>query len=179
MRSEASRIFRSAHQRMTFTAQTGKGADLFSDCLLALDARTGKYLWHFQTTHHDLWDYDLATGPKLLTIQHDGKPVDVIVEATKNGSVWILDRTNGKPIWPVEERPVPQSDVPGEQSWPTQPFPTHVPVYTRQKFTADMVNPYISDPKERRGDQEGGRGCPWRRYLYASFAWHHDGDAGQ
>ena len=125
------------------------GADLFSDCLLALDARTGKYLWHFQTTHHDLWDYDLATGPKLMTIQHDGKPVDVIVEATKNGFVWILDRTNGKPIWPVEERPVPQSDVPGEQSWPTQPFPTHVPVYTRQKFTADMVNPYISDPKER------------------------------
>ena len=126
-----------------------RGANLFSDCLLALDARTGKYLWHFQATHHDLWDYDLATGPKLLTIEHDGKPVDVIVEATKNGYVWILDRTNGKPIWPVEEHPVPQSDVPGEQSWPTQPFPTHVPPFTRQKFTADMVNPYIADPKER------------------------------
>lgn len=125
------------------------GANLFSDCLLALDARTGKYLWHFQSTHHDLWDYDLATGPKLLTIEHDGKPVDVIVEATKNGYVWILDRTNGKPIWPVEEHAVPQSDVPGEQSWATQPFPTHVPPFTRQKFTPDMVNPYISDPKER------------------------------
>jgi quinoprotein glucose dehydrogenase len=125
------------------------GTNLFSDCILALDARTGKYLWHFQTTHHDLWDYDLNTGPKLLTIQHDGKPVDVLVEASKNGFVWILDRTTGKPIWPVEERPVPKSDVPGEQSWPTQPFPTHVPIFARQQFTADMIDPYISDPKER------------------------------
>jgi quinoprotein glucose dehydrogenase len=125
------------------------GVNLFSDCILALDARTGKYLWHFQSTHHDLWDYDLNTGPKLLTIQHDGKPVDVLVEASKNGFVWILDRTNGKPIWPVEERPVPKSDVPGEESWPTQPFPTHVPIFARQQFTPDMVDPYISDSKER------------------------------
>jgi len=125
------------------------GANLFSDCLLALDARTGKYIWHFQTTHHDLWDYDLETGPKLMTIKHDGKMVDVVVQAGKNGFVYVFDRTNGKPIWPIEERPVPQSDVPGEQSWPTQPFPTHVPPFARQKFTADMVNPYIADPKER------------------------------
>jgi quinoprotein glucose dehydrogenase len=125
------------------------GANLFSDCLLALDARTGKYIWHFQTTHHDLWDYDLMTGPKLLTINHDGKMVDVAVQAGKNGFVYVFDRTNGKPIWPIEERAVPQSDVPGEQSWPTQPFPTHVLPFARQKFTADMVNPYIADPKER------------------------------
>ncbi|HEY5055394.1 MAG TPA: PQQ-binding-like beta-propeller repeat protein [Acidobacteriaceae bacterium] len=125
------------------------GANLFANCILALDARTGKYLWHFQATHHDLWDYDLETGPKLATIQHDGEPVDVLVQAGKNGYVWILDRTNGKPIWPVEERAVPKSDVPGEESWPTQPFPTHVPPFARQKFTADMVDPYIADPKER------------------------------
>ncbi len=125
------------------------GANLFSDCLLALDARTGKYIWHFQTTHHDLWDYDLETGPKLMTIQHDGKPVDVVVQAGKNGFVYVFDRTNGKPIWPIEERPVPKSDVPGEESWPTQPFPTHVPPFARQKFTTDMVNPYITDPAER------------------------------
>jgi quinoprotein glucose dehydrogenase len=125
------------------------GANLFSDCLLALDARTGKYIWHFQTTHHDLWDYDLETGPKLMTIQHDGKMVDVVVQAGKNGFVYVFDRTNGKPIWPIEERPVPKSDVPGEESWPTQPFPTHIPPFARQKFTADMVNPYIADPKER------------------------------
>lgn len=125
------------------------GANLFSDCLLALDARTGKYIWHFQTTHHDLWDYDLETGPKLMTIKHDGKMVDVVVQAGKNGFVYVFDRTNGKPIWPIEERPVPKSDVPGEESWPTQPFPTHIPPFARQKFTADMVNPYIADPKER------------------------------
>ncbi|HEY8997813.1 MAG TPA: PQQ-binding-like beta-propeller repeat protein, partial [Edaphobacter sp.] len=126
-----------------------KGANLFSDCILALDARTGKYVWHFQTTHHDLWDYDLMTGPKLMTIRHDGKSVDVVVQAGKNGFVYVLDRTTGKPIWPIEERPVPKSDVPGEESWPTQPFPTHVPPFARQKFTADMVNPLIKDEKER------------------------------
>jgi quinoprotein glucose dehydrogenase len=125
------------------------GANLFSDCLLALDARTGKYIWHFQTTHHDLWDYDLMTGPKLLTIKQNGRMVDIVVQAGKNGFVYVFDRTNGKPIWPIEERAVPQSDVPGEKSWPTQPFPTHVPPFARQKFTADMVNPYIADPKER------------------------------
>ncbi|HEX2918622.1 MAG TPA: PQQ-binding-like beta-propeller repeat protein [Edaphobacter sp.] len=125
------------------------GANLFSDCLLALDARTGKYIWHFQTTHHDLWDYDLMTGPKLMTIKHDGKMVDVVVQAGKNGFLYVFDRTNGKPIWPIEERPVPKSDVPGEESWPTQPFPTHVQPFARQKFTPDMVNPYIADAKER------------------------------
>jgi quinoprotein glucose dehydrogenase len=130
------------------------GMNLFSDCLLALDARTGKYIWHFQTTHHDLWDYDLMTGPKLMTIKHDGKMVDVVVQAGKNGFVYVFDRTNGKPIWPIEERPVPKTDVPGEQSWPTQPFPTHIPPFARQKFTPDMVNPYISDPKEREEIRE-------------------------
>ena len=126
-----------------------RGANLFSDCLLALDSRTGKYLWHFQTTHHDLWDYDLETAPKLLTITKDGKKIDVIAESGKNGFLWVLDRATGKPVWPVEERPVPKSDMPGEESWPTQPFPTHIPPFTKQMFSADDVNPYIPDPKER------------------------------
>jgi len=130
------------------------GADLFSDCLLALDARTGKYLWHYQTTHHDLWDYDLMTAPKLLTITHEGKKVDVVVQAGKNGFVYVFDRVTGKPIWPIVERPVPQSDVPGEKSWPTQPIPTVVPPFARQKFTADEVDPYIADPKEREKIKE-------------------------
>lgn len=125
------------------------GANLFSDCLLALDARTGRYLWHFQTTHHDLWDYDLEAAPKLLTITKDGKKIDVIAEPGKNNFLWVLDRATGKPVWPVEERPVPKSDMPGEQSWPTQPFPTHVPPFGKQMFSADDVNPYIVDPKER------------------------------
>lgn len=125
------------------------GANLFSDCLLALDARTGKYLWHFQTTHHDLWDYDLETSPKLMTITHDGKKQDVVAQAGKNGFLYVFDRVTGKPVFPIEERPVPQSDVPGEKSWATQPFPTVVPPFARQKFTADEVDPYIASQEER------------------------------
>ena len=126
-----------------------KGANLFSDCLLALDARTGKYLWHFQFVHHDLWDYDATTGPKLLTIRHDGRLIDAVAQATKQGFVFVFDRVTGKPIWPIEERPVPKTDVPGEESWPTQPFPTAPPPFARQRFTADDINPYIADPEER------------------------------
>ena len=85
------------------------GTNLFADCLVALDARTGKYLWHFQDVHHDLWDYDLEVGPKLLTINHDGKNVDILAEPGKNGFLYVLDRVTGKPIWPIEERPVPKS----------------------------------------------------------------------
>jgi quinoprotein glucose dehydrogenase len=125
------------------------GADLYSDCILAIDARTGKLLWHYQTTHHDLWDYDLEAGPKLLTVMHDGKKVDVVAEAGKNGFVYVLDRVTGKPIWPIEERPAPKSNMPGQVAWPTQPYPTVVPPFTRQKFGPDDVNPYIADPKER------------------------------
>jgi quinoprotein glucose dehydrogenase len=125
------------------------GKNLFADCILALDARTGKYLWHFQDVHHDLWDYDLEVGPKLLTIKHDGKDVDILAEPGKDGFLYVLDRLTGKPIWPIEERPVPKSDVPGEESWPTQPFPTHVPPFVRQSFTAKDIDPYITDPKER------------------------------
>src|SRR5258707_10205820 len=126
-----------------------EGADLYSDCLLALDARTGKYLWHFQTTHHDLWDYDLMTAPKLLTVRHNGKPVDIVAQAGKNGFLYVFDRVTGKPLWPIEERPVPKTDMTGEESWPTQPFPTVVPPFARQRFTPDDINPYIADPSER------------------------------
>jgi quinoprotein glucose dehydrogenase len=126
-----------------------KGMNLFGNCILALDARTGKYLWHFQAVHHDLWDYDLAPSPKLVRVRHNGKMVDVIAQAGKNGFLYVLDRVTGKPLWPIEERPVPKSDVPGEEAWPTQPFPTVVPPFARQSFTADDINPYIQDPAER------------------------------
>jgi len=116
--------------------------------VLALDARTGKYLWHYQTVHHDLWDYDDVTAPKLLTIRHDGRMVDVVAQPTKQGFLFVFDRVTGKPIWPVEERKVPKSDMPGEESWPTQPFPTAPPPFSRQRFTVDDVNPYLTDPKE-------------------------------
>jgi quinoprotein glucose dehydrogenase len=119
------------------------GQNLFANSIIALDARTGKRLWHFQTVHHDLWDYDLPAGPKLLTVKNNGKNVDVVIQPTKHGFLFVLDRVTGRPLWPIEERPVPKSDVPGEQAWPTQPFPTKPPPYARQSLTEKDISPYI------------------------------------
>jgi quinoprotein glucose dehydrogenase len=137
-----------ASAKYNFYGVDRKGANLFADTLLALDARTGRRLWHFQMVHHDVWDYDDATAPKLLTVRHEGKSVDVVTQVSKQGFVWVFDRVSGAPLWPIEERPVPRSDMPGEESWPTQPFPTKPPPFARQKFTADDLNPYI--PAEDR-----------------------------
>jgi len=125
------------------------GSNLFGNCLLALDARTGKRLWHFQMVHHDLWDYDNNAAPQLITVRHNGKLIDAVSQATKQGFLFVFDRVTGKPLWPIEERPVPSSHMPGEQAWPTQPFPTVPPPYARQKMTADDVNPYILTAEER------------------------------
>ena len=108
-------------------------------------------LWHFQMVHHDLWDYDATAAPQLLTVQHDGKPVDVVAQSSKQGFLYVFDRVTGKPLWPIEERPVAKSLMPGEQAWPTQPFPTAPPPFARQKITPDDVNPYILTPEERAG----------------------------
>src|SRR5882724_5403530 len=124
------------------------GANLFADCLLALDARTGKRLWHFQMVHHDIWDYDDPTAPKLLTLHQNGKTIDAVAQVSKQGFVWVFNRVTGEPVWPIEERPVPKSDMPGETTWPTQPFPTKPPPYARQKFTVDDLSPYLS-PEDR------------------------------
>jgi quinoprotein glucose dehydrogenase len=129
--------------RFDFYGGNRHGANLFGNSLVALDARTGKRLWHFQTIHHDLWDYDLPTAPKLLTIRKDGKNVDIVVQPSKQGFVFVFDRVTGQPIWPIEERPVPQSDVPGEKTWPTQPFPTLPPPFARQSFTEKDINPFL------------------------------------
>jgi glucose dehydrogenase len=127
-----------------------KGDNLFGNTLLALDLRTGKRVWHYQLLHHDIWDFDLVTGPKLLTVKQDGKPVDIVAQATKFGLLYVFDRVTGKPLWPIEERPVPQSDVPGEASSPTQPFPTKPPPFSRLKFSPEDINPYLEpDEKER------------------------------
>src|ERR1700722_9673316 len=133
-----------ASAKYNFYGVDRTGADLFADCLLALDARTGKHLWHFQMVHHDVWDYDAATAPKLLTIRHEGRTIDVVAEVSKQGFVWVFDRETGKPIWPIEERPVPVSDMPGEQTWPTQPFPLKPPPFARQTFTAGDLSPFLS-----------------------------------
>ncbi len=125
------------------------GNNLFADCLLALDARTGKYLWHYQTVHHDLWDYDPNAAPQLATVKHEGKTVDAVALASKNGFLYVFDRVSGKPLWPIEERPVPQSDVPGEVTSKTQPFPTVVPPFARQGMTVkDMYDGFMK-PDEK------------------------------
>src|ERR1700742_4784649 len=124
------------------------GNNLYADSLLALDARTGKYLWHFQTIHHDIWDYDPTAAPQLATVKHDGKTVDIVALASKNGFLYVFDRVTGKPLWPIEERPVPKSEMPNEEAWPTQPVPSAPPPFARQKFTVDDINPYL-DPEEK------------------------------
>lgn len=129
------------------------GQDLYADCLLALDARTGKHLWHFQDVHHDLWDYDLTASPKLLTIKHNGKNVDVVTQAGKTGYLYVLDRVTGKPIWPIVEKPVPASDIPGEQAWPTQPVPTAPPPFARLTYSPNDVNPYLSDTEREEAKE--------------------------
>ncbi|HLX43590.1 MAG TPA: PQQ-binding-like beta-propeller repeat protein [Bryobacteraceae bacterium] len=113
------------------------GDNLYSDSILALNARTGKLLWYFQTVHHDLWDCDPDSAPQLITVKHEGKTVDAVAVASKNGFLYVFDRVSGKPLWPIVERPVPKSDVPGEVASPTQPFPTVVPPFARQGMTVD------------------------------------------
>jgi quinoprotein glucose dehydrogenase len=126
------------------------GDNLFGNCLLALDASTGRRLWHFQTVHHDLWDYDLAAAPKLLTVRQNGTAVEVVAQAGKTGFLYVFERLTGRPLWPIEERPVPKSDVPGEVSSATQPFPTKPPPFSRQVFTPEDVNPFMSAEEQQK-----------------------------
>jgi len=109
--------------------------------VLALDAETGKRVWHFQLTHHDIWDFDPPTAPILADISVEGRPVKAVVQLTKQGFAFVLDRVTGEPVWPIEERPVPNSDVPGEWTSPTQPFPTKPAGIERQGVTEnDLVD---------------------------------------
>jgi quinoprotein glucose dehydrogenase len=114
-----------------------KGANLFANCVLALKADTGKRVWHYQVVHHDVWDRDLPAAPNLVTVKQAGKRIDAVAQITKSGHVFLLDRENGKPLFPVEERPVPASDLAGEVTWPTQPFPLKPPPFSRQVFTEE------------------------------------------
>ena len=117
------------------------GANLFGASIVALEARTGKRLWHFQFVHHDLWDLDPSAAPQLTTIRHNGRDRDVVVATNKTGWLYVFDRVTGEPIWPIEERPVPKSEMTGEESWPTQPHPTKPERYVRHTFTVDDINP--------------------------------------
>ncbi len=115
------------------------GNDLYANCLLALDAVTGKMVWHFQGVHHDIWDRDFPSPPALVTVRRDGKPVDAVAQTSKQGFVFVFDRVSGKPLFPIEEQPFPASAVPGEVASKTQPIPLAPAPYARQLLTADML----------------------------------------
>lgn len=116
-----------------------RGANLFANCTLALDARTGKRLWHFQEVHHDLWDHDNPCPPVVVTVRHNGKRVEAVAQPTKTGYIYLFDRRTGKPLFEVREVPAPPSDIPGEQAWPTQPEPVKPPPLSRQNFREEDV----------------------------------------
>ena len=123
------------------------GDDKWADSVVALDSRTGRLVWGFQLVHHDLWDYDTASSPLLAEIPHGGKRVPVVVAANKTGLLYVLDRDTGRPVFPVEERPVPASDIPGEQASPTQPFSVGLPALAPQSLESDQV--YGLTPADR------------------------------
>lgn len=115
------------------------GKNLFSNCVIAIDAATGKYIWHYQVSHHDLWDYDLPSPPNLVTVKKDNKIIDAVAQITKQGFIFLFDRETGTPLFPIEEKPVAVSKIPGEQSWPTQPFPSKPLPLCRQKFDETVI----------------------------------------
>ena len=123
------------------------GDNLFAESIVCLDARTGERVWHFQFIHHGIWDYDIPTPPTLIDLNVDGRVIKAVAQITKQAFTYVFDRATGEPLWPIEERPVPQSDVPGEQSAATQPFPTRPPAFDRQgvseedflDFTAEIA----------------------------------------
>lgn len=129
---------------MDFYGGKRKGSNLFADCMLALDAATGKEKWHFQYLHHDTWDYDPSSAPVLLTVNRDGKKIDAVAQTTKTGFVYVFDRDNGNPLFPVKETPMDTiTDLIGEKLWPTQPIPQKPAPFVRQVLTQKDVNPYL------------------------------------
>lgn len=123
-----------------------KGDNLFANCLIALDAASGKYIWHFQFTHHDVWDRDVPTPPALVTITKDGRKIDAVAQTTKQGFLFVFERKTGTPIYPIEERTVPsESPLSGEQLSPTQPVPVLPAPYVRQVFTEADINDLVPD----------------------------------
>jgi quinoprotein glucose dehydrogenase len=127
-----------------------KGSNLYANCLIALDAKTGKRLWHFQTTHHDLWDRDLPAPPNLITVTHKGERIPAVAQISKQGFVFLFDRVSGKPLFPIEEKKVAASTLPGEKSWLTQPYPTLPKPYARlsSEIGLNDINPYSENRDE-------------------------------
>lgn len=127
--------------------RTGQG--LYGNCVLAIDAASGRLIWHFQTVHHDVWDMDVSSPPVCVTVERDGKKIDAVAQTTKTGFVFVFERETGKPLFPVEERPVStKTPIPGEKLWPTQPFPVIPKPFARQLLTANDLNTLVSDSLE-------------------------------
>jgi quinoprotein glucose dehydrogenase len=124
------------------------GQNLFANCVLALKADTGERVWHFQVVHHDLWDYDIPCPPNLVTVTRGDRQIDAVAQVSKVGHLFLLDRATGQPLFPVEERSVPKSEIPGEQSWPTQPFPVKPPPFAQQRFTDSEVTDLSPQARE-------------------------------
>ncbi len=142
-----------------------KGQNLFGNCLLVLDAKTGKRIWHYQLVHHDLWDRDLPATPNLIELTMNGEVVEAVAQITKSGHVFLFNRDNGKPIFPIEERPFPPSDLQEEEAWPTQPIPTNPPPFARQRFEMKDVSnispeTHTSISEKLRSVRSGGQFVP-------------------
>jgi quinoprotein glucose dehydrogenase len=148
---------------MDFYGGKRRGSNLYTDCLLALDASTGKRLWHFQYIHHNTWDWDPSSYPVLLTVDHDGKKIDAVAQTTKTGFVFLFERETGKSLFPVVETPVDTiTHLTGEKLWPTQPIPQKPAPFVRQSFTEKDINPYLSaesyrDVKEKLQSYRTGK----------------------
>ncbi len=143
-----------------------KGQGLFGNSLVALDAATGRLIWYYQMVHHDIWDYDVGAPPALITVRRDGQDIPAVAQVTKMGFVFILDRLTGKPLFPVAERPVAQSRVPGEATWPTQPFPLRPPPLSRISVTLDDLTTVTPESRKYCLDNfgaslPGGVYTPW------------------
>ena len=137
-----------------------KGQNLFGNCVIALDATTGERKWHYQVVHHDIWDYDLPAQPALITMKHGGRTIDAVAQVTKQSFIFFLDRDTGKPIFPVEERKMKPSAIPGEELWPTQPFPTKPPPLSRIEIPREDVSDIDAETKaemEALWDRTDGR----------------------
>ena len=154
------------------------GKNLYSDSIVCLNVKDGKLVWYYQLIHHDLWEYDAATPPVLADLTVDGKKIKAVIASNKTAFLYVFDRTNGQPVWPIEERPVPKSTVPGEEAYPTQPFPTKPAPYDRQGFSeSDLIDftpelhkqaleiashytmgPLYTPPSVRNDDPDGKRG---------------------
>ncbi len=142
------------------------GDNLFANSLLALDAATGKRRWHFQAVHHDIWDRDFPAPPTLVTVRREGRVIDAVAQTTKQGFVFVLDRDTGLPVFPVDERPVPASTVPGERAARTQPVPQLPPPFARQRLTADLLT--RRTPEAHAWALAAVREAPHRRALHAA-----------